>query len=142
MTRRPLLARSLPSVLASALLVVGMAAPSWSADAEGSGPRLAHSVFFTLKDRSPEAREALAASCRTHLAGIGGTVSFAVGTIAEDVAEPVSVRDFDVALLVVFEDKSASDTYQSHPSHKAFIEENRASWAQVRVFDAYLPPAD
>jgi hypothetical protein len=140
-TNRPLV-RDLLSVLAAALLVSGVAAPSWSAEAKGSGPRLAHSVFFTLKDRSPEARKALAASCREHLAGIGGAVSFAVGTIAEDVVEPVSVRDFDVALLVVFEDKAASDTYQSHPSHKAFIEENRASWSQVRVFDAYLPPAD
>ena len=110
--------------------------------AEGEGPRLAHSVFFTLKDRTPEARAALVVSCQKHLDGHEGVASFAVGAIAEDVVEPVSVRDFDVALLIVFTSKAAGDTYQAHPRHKAFIAENRATWAQVRVFDAYLPASD
>ena len=110
--------------------------------AEEDGPALAHMVFFTLKDRSKEAREDFAASCRKYLAGHEGAVYFSVGVIAEDVEEPVSVKDFDVALHVVFEDKGAKQTYLDHPRHTQFVEENRARFAQVRVFDSYLtrPP--
>ena len=52
--------------------------------------------------------------------------------------EPVSVKDFDVALHVVFENKDAKATYLSHPEHDRFVEENRPQFAQVRVFDSYL----
>lgn len=52
--------------------------------------------------------------------------------------EPVSVRDFDVALHLVFEDKEAEQRYLEHPRHERFVEENREHFALVRVFDSYL----
>ncbi len=122
----------LPTI--AAVLLVGVVTHS----AEKTGPQLAHMVFFTLKDQSKEARYAFVASCHKYLAGHEGTVSFSVGVIAEDVVEPVSVRDFDVALHVVFEDKAARDKYLEHPRHKQFVEDNRAHFAKVRVFDSYL----
>ncbi|MFO0907094.1 MAG: Dabb family protein [Isosphaeraceae bacterium] len=104
-----------------------------------AGPKLAHMVFFTLKERTPEAREKLIASCKKYLAEQAGAVFFAVGAIAEDVEEPgVSVRDFDVALHVVFEDKAAEARYLVDPKHVKFVEENKESFAKVRVFDSYL----
>jgi hypothetical protein len=118
----------------AAVLLVGTVTQS----AEKTGPQLAHMVFFTLKDQSKEARGTFVASCHKYLAGHEGTVSFSVGVIAEDVVEPVSVRDFDVALHVVFEDKAARDKYLDHPRHKEFVEDNRAHFAKVRVFDSYL----
>jgi hypothetical protein len=118
----------------AAVLLVGAVTHS----AEKTGPQLAHMVFFTLKDQSKEARAAFVASCHKLLADHEGTVSFSVGVIAEDVVEPVSVRDFDVALHVVFEDKAARDKYLEHPRHKEFVEDNRANFAKVRVFDSYL----
>src|SRR4051812_42066905 len=87
-------------------------AGSFASSAGAAEPRLAHSVFFTLKDRSPESRARFLASCEKYLTGHEGVVSFSVGTIAEDVVEPVSDREFDVALLIVFRDKKASDAYQ------------------------------
>jgi hypothetical protein len=105
---------------------------------EKAGPQLAHMVFFSLKDHSSEAREKFVASCQKHLTGHEGTVYFSVGTIAEDVEEPVSVKDFDVALHVLFENKDAKAKYLEHPRHKRFVDENRASFAKVRVFDSYL----
>jgi len=101
-------------------------------------PQLAHMVFFTLKDHTPAAREAFVASCRKYLTGHEGAVFFAVGTIAEDVVEGPSVRDFDVALHVVFESKEAEAAYLKHPRHTQFVEENKASFAKVRVFDSYV----
>lgn len=101
-------------------------------------PQLAHMVFFTLKDRTPEAKKQLIASCRKHLSKHEGTVYFSVGSVATDLDRPVNDRDFDVALHVVFANKAAHDTYQRHPRHLKFIEENRDAWAKVRVFDSYV----
>jgi hypothetical protein len=118
----------------AAVLVVGVVSHS----AEKAEPQLAHTVFFTLKDHSTAARDQFVASCRKYLTGHEGAVSFSVGTIAEDVEEPVSVRDFDVALHVIFASKAAEQKYLEHPRHKQFVEENKASFAKVRVFDSYL----
>ena len=56
------------------------------------------------------------------------------------VEEGVGVKDFDVALHVVFEDKAAKAKYLVNPRHKAFVNEFKAEFAKVRVFDSYLKP--
>ena len=97
---------------------------------------LGHMVYFTLKDRAPDKVEALVAACRKFLTGHPGTTFFAVGTLVPDLTRPVNQTDFDVALQVVFESREAHDAYQVAPKHVQFIEENKANWAKVRVFDA------
>jgi hypothetical protein len=123
----------------SLVLAIGLGSPSRSA-AEGKAElQLAHMVFFTLKEHAPAARAKLAASCRKYLAGIEGVVYFSVGTAADDSDEPgVSVHDFDVALHTVFTSKDAKNAYLKHSDHVKFVEENRDSFAKVRVFDSYL----
>ena len=102
------------------------------------GPMLAHSVYFTLTDSSPRARQKLVDDCKEYLTGHPGTVFFAAGNRVEELDRPVNDRDFDVSLLVVFEDKAAHDRYQDASQHHKFIEENSANWKAVRVFDAYV----
>jgi hypothetical protein len=100
---------------------------------------LAHMVFFTLKDHSQAARDAFIASCQKNLTNHEGVTYFSVGTYADDVEEAgVSVKDFDIALHVVFENKAAKAHYLEHPRHDRFVEENKASFEKVRVFDSYL----
>lgn len=100
---------------------------------------LAHMVFFGLKDRSPESRAEFVRSCQKYLGDHAGTIYFSVGTIAEDVDEgAVSVKDFDVALHLVFDSKASKEKYLKDPRHDAFVAENREKFAQVRVFDSYL----
>ncbi len=101
----------------------------------GGDTMLAHCVFFTLADNSPEACEALVAACRERLSGHSGTVFFAAGTLA-DLDRPVNDCDFDVALQVVFDSRASHDRYQTAEQHLKFIEENKANWANVRVFDS------
>ncbi len=96
---------------------------------------LAHSVYFSLKDRSPAAVAALVASCREHLIGHPGEVAFSAGTLAE-YDRHVNDRDWDVFLLIVFESQAAHDAYQIAPRHEQFIAANATTWAKVRVFDA------
>lgn len=127
----------------AAVLVFGAAMTTGgilrSAEKTKAEPQLAHSVFFTLKDGSPEAREKFVAACQKHLTGHEGTVSFSLGIIADDVNEPgVSVRDFDVSLLVVFESKAAEAKYLVNARHLLFVAENKDFFAKVRVFDSYL----
>jgi hypothetical protein len=99
---------------------------------------LAHNVYFTLKDKSTAAKAQLVAACKKYLAGHPGTVFFAAGTLAEALQREVNVRDFDVALHLVFADQAAHDRYQEAPRHEQFIAENRDNWAAVRVFDSVV----
>ena len=97
---------------------------------------LAHNVFFALKDRSSAAKLQLIAACKQYLTGHPGTVFFAVGPLAEALARPVNVRDFDVALHLVFTDQAAHDVYQEAPRHNEFVALCKENWANVRVFDS------
>jgi len=98
--------------------------------------RVAHNVFFKLADSAPERVEALVAACRTHLNVQPGIAFFAAGHLCADLTRPVNDLDWDVALHLVFVDRAAHDAYQTDPTHQRFIDENKATWAKVRVFDS------
>jgi hypothetical protein len=99
---------------------------------------LAHNVYFKLKVRSDSAKEALINACQRYLTGHPGEVFFACGTLAEDLDRPVNVRDWDVALHVVFRTQAEHDAYQDAPRHHHFIAENKDNWDTVRVFDSVV----
>ena len=105
---------------------------------DNSDKQLAHIVFFDLNDDSDAARQQLVESAQKYLSGHDGTVYFSVGIIGQGFDRPVNDHHFSVALHVVFENKAAHDVYQTHERHVAFIEENKASWKRVRVFDSYV----
>ena len=131
--------RSLLGVLP--LVAVAFAIGAVARPLERAEPKLAHMVFFTLKDHSKTSRDAFIASCNKYLSGHKGASYFSVGAIAEDVVEGPSVRDFDVALHVVFGAKSFRDEYLKNPRHDSFVAENKAFFDKVRVFDSYLASA-
>ncbi len=97
---------------------------------------LAHNVFFTLFDSSPEAVQEMIAECNKYLKDHPGVVFFATGDLAEDLDRPVNDRMFHVALHVIFDTRENQDIYQTAPAHLEFIENNKAKWKQVRVFDS------
>ena len=100
--------------------------------------QLAHIVYFTLHDRSPEQVEQLLSACHHYLTNHDGTVYFSVGSLVPDLEREVNQRDFDVALHVIFADRQSHDLYQVSERHLEFIATNRENWSQVRVFDSYL----
>ena len=120
----------------AAALVAGCAAFASAEDEKP--PMIGHMVYFKLKDNSPAARQKLVAACEKYLANHDGVVFFSAGVIAEGLKRDVNDRDWDVALHLVFADKAAHDKYQDHKEHHKFIEENKANWAKVRVFDSEL----
>ncbi len=99
---------------------------------------LAHNVFFTLKDNSPAARQQLVAACQKYLTDHPGIVFFACGPLAAELNREVNDRDFDVGLHIVFADQAAHDRYQEAATHYQFIDENKANWKKVRVFDSVV----
>jgi hypothetical protein len=127
--------RSTLALLALAGVALALPGPAPAADATRV---LAHDVYFTLVDVSPQARQKLVDACRRHLSGHEGAVFFAAGVRADEMAREVNDKGYDVSLHVYFRDKTAHDTYQEHPRHKQFIAETSANWKAVRVFDSWV----
>jgi len=103
-----------------------------------AAPRLAHNVFFKLKDNSPGKAQALVEACKKYLNVQPGIVFFAAGTLCAELTRDVNDRNWDVGLHLVFVDKAAHDAYQEDATHNRFIDENKANWASVRVFDSLV----
>ena len=101
-----------------------------------SATLLVHNVYFALRDRSDAARRKLIEACRKWLPGHPGILFFACGPLCDELTREVNVRDWDVGLHIIFQDKAAHDHYQQTKEHLTFIEQNRADWAGVRVFDS------
>ena len=132
-------------LLVSAVLGVLFAALAQSDDkpakkATTPGPMIGHMVYFKLKDGAPEARKKFVESCDKYLSDHEGAVFYSAGPIGAEFKREVNDRDWDVALHLVFVDKAAHDKYATHPEHLKFIDENKAMWEKVRVFDSEVFP--
>ncbi|AMV23707.1 Stress responsive A/B Barrel Domain protein [Gemmata sp. SH-PL17] len=123
-------------LLVAAALVACCVAPASAEDKKP--PMIGHMVYFKLKDNTPENRKKLVAACEKYLAEHPGTVFFSAGEIGDEFKRDVNDRDWDVALHLVFVDKAAHDKYAVDKEHLKFIDENKANWAKVRVFDSEL----
>jgi hypothetical protein len=126
-------------VAAVVCLAVGMGvfAGRFSMADSAASRHLVHNVYFQLKESTPAKIQALNEACHKYLSGHEGVVYFAAGPVVEELSRPVNQKDFDIALCVVFADRAAHDVYQTHPRHLQFIDENKATWEKVRVFDSW-----
>src|SRR5262245_23406961 len=104
----------------------------------GTGPMIGHMVYFKLKDNSEAAKKKLVDACNKYLSKHEGEVYFAAGTLAEELKREVNVRDWDVALHLVFRTMKDHDRYQDAKRHTQFIDENKDNWEKVRVFDSVI----
>jgi hypothetical protein len=108
-----------------------------AADEKKAGDaQLAHMVFFTLRESNEANRKRLVEACKKYLDKHDGVVYFSVGTLNSELKREVNDLNYDVALHLVFKDKAAHDKYQDHARHLAFIEDSKALWSKVRVFDS------
>jgi hypothetical protein len=124
-------------VVVAALFSLPLALPRAEEAKKEEGPNLVHNVFFSLKENTPENRKKLVAACKKYLTK-HNEVYFAVGPLCDELKREVNDRDFDICLTIVFKNKAAHDVYQDHKRHTDFIEENKALWKKVRVFDSYV----
>jgi hypothetical protein len=95
-----------------------------------------HSVFFWLKaDLSEEQRAAFRAAVGS-LREIPGARSLFLGTPALIPSRPVVDASYTYALSITFDDVAGHDAYQVHPTHRAFVDNNRDLWDRVQIYDA------
>ncbi|VTS02272.1 Dabb family protein [Tuwongella immobilis] len=124
--------------LLAILAISGML--SMTASLRAEEPIIGHMVYFKLKDQSPAAKQKLVEACKKYLTDHEGTVFFAAGVLGESFDRPVNDREWDVALHLVFKNKAAHDKYAVAERHLKFIDENKANWEKVRVFDSEIAP--
>ena len=100
--------------------------------------QFSHAVFFTLEDKDIYKQEKLIKDCYAYLRNHRGVVFFAAGHRDTEQMRDVNVQDYDVSLIIVFENKQYQEQYQSSKKHLEFIERNKSNWTSVQVFDAYV----
>jgi hypothetical protein len=95
-----------------------------------------HCVFFTFKDGTPAgAIGAQVADAHELLGQIPTVRRVESGPRDETIAREVSMTDFGLGLLVLFDNRAGYDVYADHPLHLAYIDRHKANWAAVRVAD-------
>ena len=80
-----------------------------------------HVVVFWTTPKDPNASDELIAGANQYLKPITGMLHFHVGKMARSHRSVVD-QSYQVALNVVFRDKTTQDAYQLHPLHIEFVE--------------------
>ena len=99
-------------------------------------PRYVHAVFFTFKEGTPpNEMDALVKDSIEQLSKIPSVRKIDSGPRDTQAVRGVNVTDFDIGLVVYFDDKAGYDLYEDHPIHVDYVQKHRENWSQVRVFD-------
>jgi hypothetical protein len=124
-----------------ALTALFVAAPLLAASAD-EGDKTApkapyvHSVIFYLKkDTAPAKRDAMIADCHKVLGKVPTVRGIWAGEPAAKGTPDVAVKDYQVGLLVLFENYDGLKTYLDHPEHLKFVEIYGPSIEKVLVYD-------
>ncbi len=129
------------------LVVLGaaalFAAQSTVVDAGGKGGvkkakkgNFVHTVIFYLKKDAPKDEvESLIVDSHKMLAKIPSVRGLKAGRPAERATPKVAKTDFQVGLLVRFDDADGLQTYIDHPLHTEYVEKHKKYWEKVLVYD-------
>ncbi len=130
------MSRSLTLLLTA--LVVGACASSPTEEAEAPRPApLIHLVYFALPDdgAKSEAVAELLADCDRLLAPIPAVLSYAAGRPLDTGRASVD-DDYDLLLMVRFEDEAGYRAYLGHPDHLTLVDTWKPRLASLRIHDA------
>ncbi len=100
-----------------------------------ASPQFVHCVFFTLKpELTDDQVEEFIRDCYA-LKAIPSVRKLDAGRRDERMKRDVNVTDYQIGLVVYFDDLAGHDVYSDHPIHAKLIEKHKDQWASVRVFD-------
>ena len=93
-----------------------------------------HAVYFWLR---PDLTDEERARFESNLKGLATIPSQGcyIGTPAST-DRPVIDRTYTWALVLLFKDLAEHDAYQVHPTHQAFVAENKTLWSRVQIYDS------
>src|SRR5260370_22423073 len=98
-------------------------------------PPLVHTVVFTLKKDAPaNEADALIADTQKLLSKIPSVREIRAGKPADN-ATPIAAKDYQVGLLVLFDDTQGLHTYADHPLHNEFVSNHERNFEKVVVYD-------
>ncbi len=124
-------------VLAGLLTGSAIAADAVKTVADKGGASYVHTVIFHLKKDSPaDTAGKIIEGCHA-LEAIPTVRGLKVGrpAPADDSTPKVAAQDYDVALVVLFDDAAGLKTYLTHEIHLKFVKEYGQYFENVQVYD-------
>ena len=104
--------------------------------AGGQAASYVHTVIFHLKKDAPEGEaQALIADAHELLSKIPSVRGLRIGRPAAQGTPDLAKKDFQVGLLVLFDDFAGLKTYLDHPLHTEFLKRHGEFWEKVPVYD-------
>jgi hypothetical protein len=101
-----------------------------------ASPKYVHAVYFTCHDGTSDAEiDALIADGHKLLGDIPTVQRVETGRRDPCADRDVNVTDYDVGLIVYFDNREGHDVYQDHPKHLEYVRKHKPNWTQVRVCD-------
>lgn len=95
-----------------------------------------HAVIFTLKkDAGKDAIENVIADSHKLLAKIPSVKGLWAGRPAEKSTPKFAVKDYDVGLLVLFDNYEGLQEYLDHALHTEYVEKHAKHFERVNVYD-------
>jgi hypothetical protein len=95
-----------------------------------------HTVIFYLKKDAPkDATKGMIADATELLGKIPSVRSVKIGPPSEKTTPKVGVTDYQLGLLVLFDDAAGLKTYLDHPLHLKYVEKHEKHIEKVLVYD-------
>jgi hypothetical protein len=109
--------------------------------AAGQPPRLMHSIYFSLADKSDESIKKFTDICMKYLSDHAGICVFAIGGLA-NMKRDVSITNYDVAMNILWKSKAYYSAYLTSKEHDAFFPATQGMILDTYIFDSYVmePP--
>lgn len=104
----------------------------------GDGKPFAHMFFFQLSDTSPELVKDFIELCVKYLSGHPGQEHFSVGCRALNIDRPVSAKNFEIAIHMIFKDYATYVDYSKDQTHQEFITQSAGMSPERIVYDSFL----
>ena len=130
--------RRVMDVNLSHLIIGGNPSAPQHIGADGNYPQgMFHNLYFDLTDKSPESIRKLTDICLKYLSRHPGILQFTTGGLT-DIIRDVSVRNFQVAVSIIYESKAAYDEYLKSKEHEEFFKASDGMIENTYIFDTYL----
>lgn len=128
------------TILSAAALVAAFLlcqdSPSAAQDKGIAKPTYVHAVIFYMKKDAPKtAVQDLIADAHKLLAKIPSVKHLWVGRPAEKATPKFALSDYQVGLLVLFDNYQGLQEYLDHKLHTEFVEKHAKHWDRVPVYD-------
>ena len=118
-------------------LLALLALLAFPASAICQDPTVHHIVLFDLKDDVTEAQmNDMISKGEELLAQIPGVLDVSIGYLARE-DRAVHIKDYDLAMYVLWENNGVGDVYAPHEHHQAYLAQFKPLVERIQVIDFF-----